>query len=83
MEGKEGKRNAGAIYGQHIFPSSSFSRAHSASIISLFSSQPLIASARPCLGGSVRLSSSLAPNLGVVADGGGGRVRMVVAMVGG
>lgn len=30
----------------------------------------------------VRLSSSLISNLGVVADGGGGRVRMVVVMVG-
>lgn len=43
----------------------------------------LSSSRRPCLGGSVHLSSSLTPNLGVVADGGGGRVRMVVAMVGG
>lgn len=32
---------------------------------------------------SVRLSSSLTSNLGVAADGGGGRVRMVVVMVGG
>lgn len=31
---------------------------------------------------SVRLSSSLISNLGVAADGGGGRVRMVVVMVG-
>lgn len=40
-------------------------------------------SRHPCLGGFVRPSSSLTPNLGVVADSGGGRVRMVVAMVGG
>lgn len=42
-----------------------------------------LSSSHPCLGGFIRLSSSLTPNLGVVADGGGGRVRMVVAMVGG
>jgi len=51
-------------------------------VISLFLSQFSL-SCYPSLGDFVRPSSSLTSNLGVVADGGGGRVRMVVAMVGG
>lgn len=57
----------------------------STSAISPFLHPGLSTSRRPRSGGSVsiRPSSSLTPNLGVVADGGGGRVRMVVGYGGG
>lgn len=73
-----------ASYSARIFPSFSFSHAF---YLRYFSFPVTVSQHHAVLvqasSVSVRPSSSLSSNLGVVADGGGGRVRMVVVMVGG
>lgn len=83
--GEKGKREMqNANYDALIFPPYSFSHAF---YLRYFSFSVTVSRHHVVLvqasSVSVHLSSSFISNLGVVADGGGGRVRMVVVMVGG